>query len=127
MKREKTQMALKIAELRKSAGMSTDDVGKVCGRTGKAVAAWEAGISEPSAESLIAMCRLFDAPISAFYPSELSNLTVDEVELISAYRDADDEGRKAIRASARAISRAMPKIHYSSVSLNGVDGERDDA
>lgn len=123
MKREKTQMALKIAELRKLAGLSTEDVGKVCGRTGKAVAAWEAGISEPSAESLIAMCRLFDAPISAFYPPELSSLTVDEVELISAYRDADEEGRKAIRASARAISSTLPKIHYASISLNDVDGE----
>ena len=124
MKREKTLMARKIAELRKSAGMSTDDVGKVCGRTGKAVAAWEAGISEPSAESLIAMCRLFDAPISAFYPPELSSLTVDEVELISAYRDADQEGRKAIRASARAISRAMPNVRYVAVELDGVDGEQ---
>ena len=119
MKREKTLMARRIAELRKSAGMSTEDVGKVVGRTGKAVAAWEAGISEPSAESLITLCRLFDAPISAFYPPELSSLSIDEVELVSAYRDADEGGRKAIRACAHAISSAMPNVSYYAVDLGG--------
>ena len=101
------RIATAIRRLRKSAGMTVDDVGAAVGRTGKAVSAWEAGYSQPSAEMLIDLCRLFGVDISYFYPPEVTApdaLTVDEAELLELYRSLDEMGREMALSAVRGMA-----------------------
>ena len=114
VKRDKTHMARTIARLRKESGLSAAEVGEAVGRSGKTVSAWEADISEPSAECLIALCRLFGAPISEFYPHDvvdvdtIGTVTPHEYELLSVFRSCSDTGRDAAIAAVRGISAEFP-------------------
>lgn len=114
VKKVKTHMARTIARLRKENGMTVSEVGEAVGRSGKTVSAWEADISEPSAECLIKLCRLFDAPISAFYPHDvvdvdtLGTVSPQEYELLSSFRACSDSGKDAALAAVRGISLDFP-------------------
>ena len=101
------QIADALRRLRKGAGMTVDDVGAAVGRTGKAVSAWEAGYSQPSAEMLISLCRLFEVDISYFYPPEVTAsdaLTADERELLDLYRSMDPCGREMALCAVRGMA-----------------------
>ena len=102
------RIATAIRRLRKSAGMTVDDVGAAVGRTGKAVSAWEAGYSQPSAEMLIDLCRLFGVDISYFYPPDVTSLdpdalSRDERELLDLYRSMDENGREMALYAIRGM------------------------
>lgn len=57
----------KIKELRKNAEMDVDQVGAVIGKSGKTISAWEVGRGEPDGAELLALCRLFNVDVTAFY------------------------------------------------------------
>ena len=116
------RIATAIRRLRKSAGMSVDDVGAAVGRTGKAVSAWEAGYSQPSAEMLIDLCRLFGVDISYFYPPEVAAcssdaLTADERELLDIYRGLDPNGRET---ALRLLSALSPRAGDTGALAEGI-------
>lgn len=101
------QIAKALKRLRRDAGMTIDDVGAAVGRTGKAVSAWETGRSQPSAEMLIDLCRLFGVDISYFYPSEVASydaLPADERELLELYRSMDAGGREMALYALRGMA-----------------------
>ena len=96
-------LAAKLREARKAASIDADEAGRMVGRSGKTVFAWEAGISEPSPEMLIAVCRAYGVPISFFFPPDVvcAGLPSDERELIGIYRSVTPAGQRAIMSSAR--------------------------
>ena len=101
------QIAMALKRLRRDAGMTIEDVGAAVGRTGKAVSAWETGRSQPSAEMLIDLCRLFGVDISYFYPPDVASynaLPADERELLDLYRSMDVSGREMALCALRGMA-----------------------
>lgn len=85
-------IAQKLQELRIKSGLTADEVGKKIGKSGKTVNAWEHNHGQPDAETLIALCDIYDVedilmefreekPSSAIF-----HLNEHEQELVVAYR-----------------------------------------
>lgn len=64
------QMALKLKQFRKEAGLNVDQVGAVLGKSGKTISAWEVGRGQPDGDQLIVLCQLFGKKISDFFGIE---------------------------------------------------------
>lgn len=110
-------IATRIKKLRKDAGLDVDAVGKGVGRSGKAVAAWEAGRNVPSADMLISICKFFNVNIDYFYPPEVTSkiqiedplLPEDERKLLSMYRRMSIEGQERLVEQAAFLVERHPK------------------
>lgn len=110
-----------IRRLRKSNGMTVDEVGRGVGRSGKTVSAWETGRNVPSADMLIDICRFFGVNIDYFYPPEVTKrpqlvaADVNELdELAALYRSMTDEGRAQLMIFARGLAATYPKNQVDS-------------
>lgn len=110
---EYTYIAGKLREYRKAAGLTASQVGDALGKSMKTVQAWETGTNQPSADMMVAMCRLYHVPISAFYPPEASKtehayISMDpgRDELLGLWDNLDARGREAVLAVARSLSPA---------------------
>ena len=103
------RMAAKLKEARRIAHVTAGDAGSAVSRSDKTIYAWENGQSEPSAEQLITLCKLYGVDITFFYAddnladseSELSR--VDELELIGLYRDMSEKNQSLLIEIARAF------------------------
>ena len=104
------RMASKLKEARNMAHVSAVDAGNAVGRSDKTIYAWENNKSEPSAEQLIELCKLYGVDISYFYASESENSTPsftvsdEEFELISLFRDMTEKNQLILLDVARAFS-----------------------
>ena len=125
-------IAARIKELRKSAGLDVDAVGRGVGRSGKTVSAWETGRNVPSADMLIKICKFFKVNISYFYPPEVSFvedaefgvMTADEKEIVYSYRRMVDDDKKSFISIARTLACAgdlKKGVSYGVVELAGDD------
>ena len=52
----------RIAERRKAAGLTQEQLGALVGVTRQAVSKWETGAADPSTSNLLALAKLFGAP-----------------------------------------------------------------
>jgi len=71
----RTFIAGKIREFRTAKlGISAATLGSllVPERSGKTISSWERERTQPDADTMTQLCRIFDEPISAFYPQECS-------------------------------------------------------
>ena len=107
----KTYLSVRLREARKCAGLSVKAVGEHVGRSGKAIEAWEAGTTEPSAEILIDLCKLYGVSISFFFPPTVQQTIEyavidlsDEMELVDIYRSISKDGQRALMTTARAMA-----------------------
>lgn len=104
------RMAAKLKEARNLAQVSAVDAGNAVGRSDKTIYAWENNKSEPSAEQLITLCKLYGVDIAYFYAADSEStpnqvaLTSDEHELIGLYRRMDGKSRSLLLDVARAIN-----------------------
>ena len=104
------RMASKLKEARNLAHVSAVDAGNAVGRSDKTIYAWENNKSEPSAEQLISLCKLYGVDISYFYASDLSSespnsvMTSDESELLRLYRGMSEKNRTTLLDVARAFN-----------------------
>lgn len=99
-------MAKRLQYLRKRSGLTVDEVGSAVGKSGKTVSAWEVGRGQPDADILVALCQLFNARISDFFVPEVCGehtLNESESSLVETYREADESGKAAIIAVAKAV------------------------
>lgn len=117
------QMAAKLKEARKNAQISATEAGRAVDRSDKTIYAWENNISEPSAEQLIALCRVYNVDISFFFPSDILqddgrlSLTPDESKLVDAYRATTDFGRHVILKTAVMYRDELPRSAYQDGGL----------
>lgn len=89
---------LRLAELRKSKGITQKELADKLGVTQKTISTWELGTREPSIESLIWLCHILQTTID--------NL-VNNPNVYSSPDSATDEGwymRKAFFASLQKAS-----------------------
>lgn len=99
----RNQIARNIKKFRIERGMNVDEVGSAVGKSGKTVSAWEVGRGQPDADTLIALCRLFEVDIKDFY-GESGELSYDEKQLIEHYRSMSGDGRLALLTVASGLS-----------------------
>ena len=85
----------KLKEARKSAHVNASDAGKAVGRSDKTIYAWENGTSEPSAEQLMILCRLYGVDITFFYPPDYASGQYTNVErrIIERFRSMSDDDK----------------------------------
>ena len=93
--KELSYLAIKLKEARKNAGISAAEAGKQIGRSDSTIYAYESGYSEPSAEQLIALCRLYATDITYFYPPDFSSGQYTNVErrIIERFRSMSDDDK----------------------------------
>ncbi len=91
-----------LRQLRKSKGLTQEDIGKVLKITRQTVAAWEKGESEPTAGQLYMLARLLSVPVDVF-------LETPEPKVKFLFR-ADDPGILSESVRKTAFTRAM---HYA--------------
>lgn len=119
----RAQIAAKLKELRKSAGMNVDQVGAALGKSGKTISAWEVGRGQPDGDQLIALCRLFNAHISDFF-GEKPYIGADAYIEIPIY-GAIAAGRPIAMAEIEGTFPIPQKKHeqYPDAFLLRVEGE----
>ena len=107
----KTYLSERLREARKTAKLDVNAAGSLVGRSGKAVAAWEAGINEPSPELLIAICKAYDVPISFFFPPDVSGETEmqsQEERLLEMFSACSPTGKQRVLEYSEMIAREFP-------------------
>lgn len=90
MSREHIAKVLK--RLREQSGLTANDVGKLIGKSGKTVNAWENNRGQPDAEILMQLCNIYNVDdILAEFKNDSGtqsfNLTEHEKKLVTAYRN----------------------------------------
>lgn len=103
MTREEIASILK--SIRIKAGMTQTQVAKALGRKQQTVASWEVGQSQPDANTLFVLCKLYGISVDEAFgfkkskrSEELENLlTADEALLLRGYRQLTDEGKDSIQ------------------------------
>lgn len=88
-------LAEKLKEARKAAKMSAADAGAAVGRSDKTIYAWENGLSEPSAEQLMALCRAYGVDITYFYPPDYAAGQYTNIErtIVERFRSLSDDDK----------------------------------
>ena len=107
-------LAAKIREFRKERELTTEELGELVGRSKSAIESWESGRTQPDADKLIELCRIFKVDIPDFYDPSLiarsttrrmSSLHPEAEELVELFEKMDPESRAAILTVARALAR----------------------
>ena len=95
------ELAARLKYYREKSGLSIYEVGKIIGKSGKTVSAWENGRGQPDADMLLTLCGVYGIKsISDLYGENplteaFDKLTPHEQQVINAYRDKP-EMQKAV-------------------------------
>ena len=87
------QFSERLKALIKNAGYTQKEVYQHFGIPQSTFASWENGISEPSGEMLIKLCRFYKADIVTSFPID-DTLTQSEWDIVGLYRRLDAYGRE---------------------------------
>ena len=103
MKEQEIRVALagKLQRFRKSANLTTAEVGEKVGKSAKTVSGWEHGRGQPDADTLFKLCEIYGINnIAVFYtddnPSSDVVLTCDEENLLNLFRHLNREGQEKV-------------------------------
>ena len=100
------QFSERLKTLRKNAGYSQKEVYTHFGIPQSTFASWENGVSEPSGEMLIKLCRFYNTDMVTAFPLD-DSLTQSEWDFIGRYRRLDEYGR---RFAKMVIDRELERI-----------------
>lgn len=92
-----------IRRYRKFNDLSADALGKLVGKSGSTITAWERGESQPDADTFILLCNVLHVNLIRICQIDMED---DEGEgvLVMQYRGMDDHGRRALLACAAALA-----------------------
>ena len=101
---------LNLAEVRRAAGYTQDDLAEALGVTQASVARWERGVTDISLSNLIKVATLLEVA-----PSELilegDGLTDDEREMLEWLR-AHPSDQRVIRSTLRGLQEARKEFEH---------------
>ena len=89
-------MYAKFEELLRVKGVSTYKVSKATGIASATFTDWKKGTYEPKKEKIEKIAEYFDVPLSYFYETGEDETTSDEKQLLSLYRELNDEGKELL-------------------------------
>ena len=103
------ELAKKLKDYREAAGLTIYEVGKIIGKSGKTVSAWECGRGQPDADMLLTLCKVYGIEsISDLYGicSPGPALSTSESTLLSGFRDLNEEGQEKVLSYVDDLIRA---------------------
>lgn len=93
----KEEIAKILKQLRLDAGFTQTEAAKRIGRKQQTLASWETGQSQPDANTLFVLCRIYDTTVDkAFGFEDENNITRYELALIEKYRKLDIHGKELV-------------------------------
>jgi len=98
----KTILGQKLQHLRKEKKWTQDELGKRIGIHGRSIGKYEAGMSNPSRETLQKLANIFEVPMEYFLVEEenaLGNMPIRDKKLLQYFLKVDrmnDEAKKVI-------------------------------
>lgn len=124
MKEQEIRIALagKLQRFRKQAGLTTVEVGEKVGKSAKTVSGWEHGRGQPDADTLFQLCELYGIrSIAEFYTDDAaidsSVLSNEEIELLQAFRQLNEEGQSKMVDYADDLVRSGKYIKINTVIM----------
>lgn len=111
-----SETRLRIAKLlkyyRERAGLTIRQAGELLGKSNQTVSAWENGRGQPDADMFLKLCEVYNVEsVSAFFgelPPE-PDLSIDERELLEAWREASDAARESALMVLKSNKRSLVK------------------
>ena len=102
-------MKLNLDELRKKKKMTQEMLASAVGASKRQIGAWERGENDIPMDFAVLIADTLDCSIDDIAGREVNyayvSLSDDEKSLLKDYRDSSEEGRKAIEATAKAMSK----------------------
>jgi transcriptional regulator with XRE-family HTH domain len=98
----KTILSQKLQHLRKKRNWTQDELGKLIGIHGRSIGKYEAGMSNPSRETLQKLANIFEVPMEYFLVEEentLVSVPIRDKKLLKYFLEVDrmdDEAKKVI-------------------------------
>lgn len=107
-----------LKRLRESSGKTADEVGKLIGKSGKTVNAWENNRGQPDIEILMQLCEIYkvDNILEEFAPIESQSISAEKVRsesnkydentqsLLNNYNRLNDQGQHEVRKRAAELT-----------------------
>ena len=100
----KTTLGKKLQHLRKEKKWTQDQLGKLIGIHGRSIGKYEAGMSNPSRQTLQKLANIFEVPMEYFLIEEentLASVPIRDKELLRYFLEVDrmdDEAKKVIKS-----------------------------
>jgi Predicted transcriptional regulators len=105
----KTILGQKLQHLRKEKNWTQDELGKLIGIHGRSIGKYEAGMSNPSRETLQKLANIFEVPMEYFLVEEentLASLPIRDKKLLQYFLEVDkmdEEAKKVIMSVIEGI------------------------
>ena len=115
----KEGIGLKLKEYRIAAGLTQVDVSAKISRPQQTITSWEKGRSQPDANTLLTLLRLYSVSPNTFFGYDVTSIDVsaDESHLIETYRSLDDWGKKLVKLVASEVSTRCVSVPFSSTDI----------
>ena len=94
MTREEIAKILK--QLRIDAGLTQSEAAEQVGRKQQTLASWETGQSQPDANTLFVLCKIYKTSVDRAFGFKDDNLTPQELSLIKKYRKLDLHSKELV-------------------------------
>lgn len=120
----KLEIAERLRNARINAGYTQKDVAAYTGRSSKLVGHWETGYSQPDADTIASLLRLYNVDANDFFdihehnPGSISEIesSQEEAVLIKNYRAADVDGKISLLKFSGYVAA------NNTVSVDGIRG-----
>ena len=128
MTREEIAKILK--QLRIDAGLTQSEAAEQVGRKQQTLASWETGQSQPDANTLFVLCKIYKTSVDRAFGFKEDNLTSQEFSLIRKYRRLDIHGKELVnivveKESQRCTASQDPNLEDAkNVSKQVVENKR---
>ena len=97
----------KIEKIRVQQGMPVAKLNKLAGISHSTLSSWKSRQTMPKIEVLDSICFALGISLAALlYDVELDNLTGEEIELLSYWKKIDEEQKKAIITTMKAMTKS---------------------
>ena len=104
-------LAKNLAHYRKQAGYNQKTASIALKTKPTTISSWERGISQPSADMLVAIAVLYKAPLSCLCGMDYDmKVTNEEMELIKAFRNADEFDKMTVLRTLKIVEKKDDQI-----------------
>lgn len=100
------QLYEKIEKLRIQKGMPVAKLNKLAGISYSTLSSWRTRHTMPKLEVLESICFALGVPLaSVLYDVDVDKLTGEEIELLTYWKKIDEEQRKAVMSTIKAMTK----------------------
>ena len=94
----KEEIANILKNIRQESGLTQKEAAEKLGRKQQTLASWETGQSQPDANTLFSLCRIYGTTVDTAFGFDRTLMDQTEKTLIKKYRILNEHGKKAVNA-----------------------------